>query len=114
MTEKIKEYECCALFRPDLEKEELDGYVEKLTKILQDNGAEVARVDRWNKRFLAYPVQDYTEGLYVIFRWFSSKHVLEDFEYELKYNDDCLRHMILDYTVKEQKRRKRLGKSKTA
>lgn len=109
MAEIIKEYECCALFRPDLEPEELDAEVETLTKLMEERGANIARVDRWNKRFLAYPVKDFTEGLYVIFRWFSDKELLQDLNYQLKYSDKCLRYLILDYTERERKRRRRLG-----
>jgi len=114
MTERIKEYECCALFKPDLEPEQLDAEVEAVRALLSERAAEVARVDRWNKRFLAYPIKDYTEGYYVIYRWFGTKDVLPDLDYQLKYNENCLRHLVLDYTEKERKRRKRLGKAKAA
>lgn len=114
MAEQIKEYECCALYRPDLESEQLDAEVEALRKLLEEHGGHVARIDRWNKRFLAYPIKDYREGYYVIYRWFSSKDLLPDLAYALKFGDSCLRHLILDYTEKERKRRKRLGKGKTS
>lgn len=113
MADKIKEYECCALYKPDLESELLDAEVDAVKKILEEQGGQVARIDRWNKRFLAYSIKDYREGFYVIYRWFSSKDVLPDLNYHLKFNDNCLRFLILDYTEKERKRRKRLGKGKT-
>ncbi len=70
------------------------------------------RVDRWNKRYLAYPVKKYTEGFYVIYRWLSTKEVLADLEYHLRYSEDCLRHLVLDYTEIERKKRRRHGKAK--
>jgi len=114
MTEKIREYECCALFQPELEAEALDSEVEAVSTLIKERGGEVARVDRWTKRFLAYPIKDHTEGYYVIYRWFSGTEVLPDLNYHLKYNDNCLRHLVLDYTDKERKRRKRLGKDETS
>jgi small subunit ribosomal protein S6 len=113
MAEKIKEYECCALFKPDLEPDQLDAEIDAVSKLLTEQGGHVARVDRWNKRFLAYPIKNYREGYYVIYRWFSSKDVLPDLNYMLKFSDNCLRYLVLDYTEKERKRRKRLGKGKT-
>jgi small subunit ribosomal protein S6 len=74
----------------------------------------VGRVDRWNKRYLAYPIKNYTEGFYVIYRWFSTPQFLTDLNYHLRYSDGCLRHLILDYTEKDRKRRKRLGKAEAA
>ena len=114
MAEKIKVYECCALFRPDLEPEVLDSEVEAVSKLIQDNGGEIERVDRWNKRLLAYQIKDYTEGMYVIYRWFSGKEVLPGLEYHLKFSDNCLRYLVIDYTEKERKRRKRRGKNQAS
>jgi small subunit ribosomal protein S6 len=113
MADTVKEYECCALFKPDLEQEQLDAEVAAVKDLLEERGGKVARVDRWNKRFLAYPIQDHREGFYVIYRWFSTKHLLPDLNYHLKYNNNCLRYLVLDYTEKERKRRKRVGKRET-
>lgn len=114
MTDKHKEYECCALYRPDLAKETLDAEVEAITNLITARGGEMARVDRWNKRFLAYPVKKFTEGFYVVYRWYSTKEPLQDLNYQLRFSENCLRHLVLDYTEKEAKRRKRLGKGKTS
>ena len=114
MAEKIKDYECCALFQPELEAEQLDAEVAAIEDLIKERGGEVQRTDRWAKRFLAYPIKNHAEGFYVIFRWYSSRELLPDLDYHLKYNDNCLRHLVLDYTEKERKRRKRLGKDETA
>jgi len=113
MAEVYKDYECCALFRPDLEPEKLDSEVEAVTELLKSLGGDVQRVDRWNKRLLAYPVKGCTEGFYVIYRWFSTVELLPTLDYQLKFNENVLRHLVLDYTEKERKRRKRLGKGET-
>lgn len=113
MAEILKEYELCALFRPDLEQEVLDADIEKIQSLIADHGGEIARVDKWNKRFLAYPIKEYREGLYVVYRWFSTTDLLKDLQYHLRYDENLLRYLILDYTEKERKRRKRLGKVQT-
>ncbi|MCB1186355.1 30S ribosomal protein S6 [bacterium] len=114
MAEVIKDYELCALFRPDLEQEALDSEVATIQKLIEDRGGEMSRVDRWNKRFLAYPIKEYREGFYVIYRWFSTTELLQDLQYHLRYDDNLLRYLVLDYTEKERKRRKRLGKVQTS
>ena len=114
MTEIIKEYECCVLFRPDMEKEQLDSEVEAVSKLLAERGSRLLRLDRWHKRFLAYPIRDHKEGFYVVYRWLSTKDILPDLNYYLRYNENCLRFLVLDYTEKEHKRRKRLGKNAPA
>lgn len=115
MADVVKIYECCVLFRADLEPEALDAEVEGVRELIEERGGEIDRVDRWNKRYLAYPIKKHTEGIYVIYRWFSTKEVLPDLDYKLRYSDNCLRHLVLDYTEKERKRRKRThAKNETA
>jgi small subunit ribosomal protein S6 len=114
MAEHHKEYECCALYRPDLEPEQLDAAVKTATDVITSHGGQVLRLDRWNKRYLAYAVKGYTEGHYVIYRWLGTKEVLPALDYQLRYGEQCLRHLVLDYTDVERKKRKRSGKAKAA
>ena len=114
MAEVIKDYECCALYRPDIEAEALDAEVEAIRALIAGRGGEIQRIDRWNRRYLAYPIKKYTEGYYVIYRWFGNNSALPQLSYHLRYNEDCLRYLVLDYTETERKRRKRRGKGKAA
>jgi small subunit ribosomal protein S6 len=112
VAERIRDYECCALYRPDVEGEELDAAVQGVRDLITSRGGEVLRVDRWNKRLLAYPIKRYTDGFYVIYRFMGRPDVLPDLQYQLRYSDAVLRYLVLDYTEKERKRRKRLGHGK--
>lgn len=116
MADIVRDYECCAIYKGDLEPEKMDEYVGAIRDLITKRGGEIIRVDRWNKRFLAYPIKRYTEAFYVIYRWHGSPELLPDLNYQLRYNDNVLRYLVLDYTEKERKRRKRLGhgKAKTA
>ena len=109
MAERIRDYECCALYRPDVEAEALDAAVEAVRAFITSHGGEVQRVDRWNKRLLAYPIKRYTDGFYVVYRFHAEPAMISQLDYQLRYNDSVLRYMVLDYTEKERKRRKRLA-----
>ncbi|MCH7471645.1 30S ribosomal protein S6 [bacterium] len=110
--ETTREYECCALFKPDLEEDVLDAQVQTVSDLITERGGKILRVDRWKKRFLAYTIGNYNEGYYVIYRWHSTSELLDDLDYQLRYNEHSLRHLVLDYTDKERKRRKRSGKAR--
>jgi small subunit ribosomal protein S6 len=56
MAETIRDYECAVLFRPDVEPEKLDSDIEAIRTLLTSRGGEIARLDRWNKRMLAYAI----------------------------------------------------------
>jgi small subunit ribosomal protein S6 len=109
VAERIRDYECCALFRPDVETEALDAAVEAVRDFITSHGGEVQRMDRWNKRLLAYPIKRYTDGFYVIYRFAANPAMIGELDYMLRYNDNLLRYLMLDYTEKERKRRKRLA-----
>jgi small subunit ribosomal protein S6 len=112
VAEKVKQYELCVLIRPDIEEGVLDGVVSQVQDLITSRGGEILRTDRWNKRYLAYPIKKYTEGYYVIVRWLGTGDALADLNYQLRYNDNVLRHMILNYTETERKRKKRTGGKK--
>ena len=109
MAERIRDYECCALYRPDVEAEALDSAVQAVRDFITSHGGEVQRVDRWNKRLLAYPIKRYTDGFYVVYRFLGAPDMISQLDYQLRYNDAVLRYLVLDYTEKERKRRKRLA-----
>lgn len=109
MAERIRDYECCALYRPDVEAEALDAAVQAVRDFITSHGGEVQRVDRWNKRLLAYPIKRYTDGFYVVYRFLGAPAMISELDYQLRYNDAVLRYLVLDYTEKERKRRKRLA-----
>jgi len=97
------------LFKPDVEAEALDTAVQAVRDFITSHGGEVQRVDRWNKRLLAYPIKRYTDGFYVVYRFSVAPASIADLDYQLRYNDNVLRYLLLDYTEKDLKRRKRLA-----
>lgn len=109
MAERIRDYECCALFKSDIEADGLEAAVNTVRDFITSHGGEVQRVDRWNKRLLAYPIKRYTDGYYVVYRFFGQPAMISELDYQLRYNDNVLRYLTLDYTEKERKRRKRLA-----
>lgn len=94
--EKTKLYEMMLLFRPDLEEQELDSEIKKVEDIITSHGGSVLNLHRWKKRKLAYPVKGFNEGLYVVCRSSASKRVLGEIDYVLRYNERCLRYLLLD------------------
>ena len=50
----------------------------------------------------------------MIYRWLGTKEALPALDYQLRYGEQCLRHLVLDYTDMERKKRKRSGKAKAA
>ena len=62
-------YEELFIIKPDAPDEEVDQFIEQLRTQLTATGATVDKVDKWGKRRLAYRVDKYREGAYVLFQF---------------------------------------------
>ena len=61
----MRKYELIYIVKPQ-EEEAIEALVAKFDGIITDNGGTIEKTDRWGKRRLAYPIQDLTEGYYVL------------------------------------------------
>ena len=62
----MRKYEVAIVLAPTLTEEEVDQSIETFQEIAKEKEAQVANVDNWGKRNLAYPINKHTEGIYVI------------------------------------------------
>jgi small subunit ribosomal protein S6 len=61
----MRRYEVAIILAPTLTEEEVDQSIETFQKIAEEKQAEIAGVDNWGKRRLAYPINKHNEGTYV-------------------------------------------------
>jgi small subunit ribosomal protein S6 len=102
-------YEELFIVKPDAPDEEVDALVETLRTQLVTLGATVDKIDKWGKRRLAYRVDKYREGTYVLFQFTADpKHVYE-FERRLRVTDSVLKFLTvrIDETLKRLDKRKK-------
>ena len=61
----MRRYEVAIVLAPTLTEEEVDQSIETFQKIAEEKQAQIASVDNWGKRKLAYPINQHKEGVYV-------------------------------------------------
>jgi small subunit ribosomal protein S6 len=91
-----KLYETIALFTPELDDEAMGERVKRMESVIGEHGGKMTSANRWKKRRLAFPVKKHEEGLYVVLRFVADKALLPDLDYLLRYDEQCLRYMVLD------------------
>ena len=101
-------YEELFIVKPDAADEEVDQFVEQLRTQLTTAGATVDKVDKWGKRRLAYKVDKYREGNYVLFQFTAGPEMVREFERRLRVADLVLKFL----TVRIDENLKRLDKRK--
>ena len=102
-------YEELFIIKPDASDEDADALVETLRTQLVTAGATVDKVDKWGKRRLAYKVDKYREGNYVLFQFTAEPNTVQEFERRLRVADLVLKFLTvrIDETLKRLDKRKK-------
>jgi len=109
-------YEELFIVKPDAADEEVDQYVEQLRTQLTTAGATVDKVDKWGKRKLAYRIEKYREGSYVLFQFTAQPEVVKELERRLRVSDLVLKFLTvrIDETLKRLEKRKKARDKRAA
>ena len=92
MEKRIGSYETLFVINAALLEEEIKALVEKFTALVSANGT-LEKVDEWGKRRLAYPINDLTEGYFVVLSYQSAADFPAEIERVLGITDGILRSM---------------------
>lgn len=92
MEKRIGSYETLFVIDAALAEEEIRALVEKFTALVSANGT-MESVDEWGKRRLAYPINDLTEGYFVVMSYKSATDFPAEIERVLGITDGILRSM---------------------
>ena len=102
-------YESLFIIKPDVPEEEIDQRLEALRTVLTGAGATVDKLDKWGKRKLAYRVDKYREGFYVLIQFTAGPETVKEFERRLRVSDIVLKFLTvrIDETLKRLEKRKK-------
>ncbi|MBE6710012.1 MAG: 30S ribosomal protein S6 [Ruminococcaceae bacterium] len=102
MEKIVNSYETLFVIDPDLTEEETKALVEKFQKLIADNG-EVSEVNEWGKRKLAYPINDKTEGYYVLINFKSESALPLELERVFGITEGIYRSIVIRHEEKAAK-----------
>jgi small subunit ribosomal protein S6 len=102
-------YEELFIAKPDAPDEEVDQFVEQLRTQLTTAGATVDKIDKWGKRRLAYRVDKYREGAYVLLQFSAGPEAVKELERRLRVSDIVIKFLTvrIDETLKRLEKRKK-------
>lgn len=101
MIDIVNKYETIFVIDASLEEEKITALVEKFKSLISDAG-EIESVDEWGKRRLAYPINDKTEGYYVLVQFSAKSDFPQELERIYRITDGILRDIVIK---KEEKRK---------
>ena len=83
-------YEALYIVDPAQGEEGIAALVEKFKAMVEAEGT-LSNIDEWGKRRLAYPINDLTEGYYVLMNFESKPEFPAELERVMKITDGILR-----------------------
>ena len=87
-------YEVVYILDPALGEEAIAAMIEKFKALVETQGT-VAAIDDWGKRRLAYPINDLTEGYYVLMTFNAKPEFPRELDRILRITDGVMRSLIV-------------------
>ena len=86
-------YEVLYIINPTLGEEDTAALVEKFKSLIEANGT-ITEMEEWGKRKLAYPIEDLSEGSYVLVSFTSAPEFPAELDRIMKITDGIMRSLI--------------------
>ena len=93
-------YEMMLIVDPQIEDASVKKLVDKYFEVITDAKGTIDNSDFWGRRKLAYPINDKTEGSYVVMSYTCEPAASAELDRQLKLNDSVLRTKVLHKDVK--------------
>lgn len=91
----MKNYEALILVSPDLNDQDLNKEIDKLSHPILQNGGEITSFSKWAKRTLAYKIKKFPEGIYLLANFKINPQAIAGIERIWKLNENVLRAMVV-------------------
>ena len=98
----MKNYDLMAVFKPNLDNDELDEVLDKMAKGLKELGGKVISTEKTGRKKLAYDIQNFRDGFFVTMILEIPEDKVADFNRNLRLNENILRIMFLEQTKSMQ------------
>lgn len=96
----MRKYETMFIIRPDLDEEATKAVIEKFSSLLKEKGAEMESIDEWGMRRLAYEINKFREGYYVVFNYSAEPEAIVELERVFLITGEIIRYLIVNKTEK--------------
>ena len=92
----MRNYELAFIISPNVDDEGATNVIEKVSGFVKAIEGEVASVDVWGRRPLAYPINNHREGTYVRLETKMSPSSIGQLERNLKLSEEVIRYLLIN------------------
>ena len=91
----MNKYEAMYILKAEMEEEARKAEVEKYNALIASNGGTLEEANEWGRRKLAYPIEDLTEGYYVLLHFSAGPDFPRELERVLQISENVLRYLVI-------------------
>lgn len=89
-----RQYEAFYIVRPDLPDAEVQKIADRFKGVVEEKGGTVASAGKWERRKLAYEVNGFKDGNYVLMNFEADPALPAELNRLMRISDDIIRHRI--------------------
>jgi small subunit ribosomal protein S6 len=91
----MRNYEIMFIAHPDLDDASLNTLLEKAKGWVTSTGGQVAQVDLWGRRRLAYPIRKQSEGQYILMQTQMPPAGTAEVERNMRLTEQVMRFQVV-------------------
>jgi small subunit ribosomal protein S6 len=91
----LRKYEFAYIISPDIEEENLESVTEKVGELITRGGGRVLRLDSWGRRRLAYPIEKFREGHYILAQVELEPRAISELKRTLGLTEEVIRYLLV-------------------
>jgi len=93
--QKLRDYELVLIISPEVVDEALDTTIDNVNKLITERDGIISNAEKWGKRKLAYPIEHFVEGTYVLTQFKLKPALSKELEANLQTSEEILRHLLV-------------------
>ena len=105
-----RNYDIGFIINPELAEDEVKKITDSVTKLIEEKGGVIEKLDEWGRKRLVYPIEKHKEGIYVFIIAEMDGVFVEDLERRMKLNEKILRFIVVRLDDKLKKSNKLVKK----
>jgi small subunit ribosomal protein S6 len=103
----MRVYEELFIVKPDAPEEDVDGFVTQIKDLITNGEGTIEKADKWGVRKLAYRIQKYKEGIYILIQFAAPSDLVKEVERRMRVTDMVIKFITVRIDEKMKKIEKR-------
>lgn len=91
----MRTYEALYIVQPNTSDDEVQTVAKGVERLITEGGGAIVRSEIWGKRRLAYEIEKFTDGIFILCRFQTPAAVLEKLQNHFRLHDDIIRNQVI-------------------